>query len=92
MRNLSKASGLSKKKVEQFLQTKLSYTKFGPPIRRLRRLQAFSKYINEIWCMDVAFVDKLASQNNGVNFLLVAVDLMFFRELMFFRDLSKFKQ
>ena len=32
VRSLSKASGLSKKKVEQFLQTKTSYTKFGPPI------------------------------------------------------------
>ena len=76
LRNLSKASGLSKKKVEQFLQTKTSYTKFGPPIRRFRRLQAFSKYINEIWCMDLTFVDKLASQNKGVKYLLVAVDVL----------------
>ena len=75
MRNLSKASGLSKRKVEQFLQTKSSYTKFGPPIRRFRRLQAISKYINEIWCMDLAFVGKLASQNKGVKYLLVAVDV-----------------
>ena len=79
IQNLSKASVLSiarisKKKVEKFLQTKTSYTKFGPPIRSFRRLQAFSKYINEIWCMDLAFVDKLASQNNGVKYLLVAVD------------------
>ena len=81
VRNLSKASGLSKKKVEQFLQTKTSYTKFGRPIIRFRRLQAFSKNINEIWCMDLAFVDKLASQNNGVKYLLVAVDVFsrFFR-------------
>ena len=75
IQNLSKASGLSKKKVEKFLQTKTSYTKFGPPIRSFRRLQAFSNYINEIWCMDLAFVDKLASQNNGVKYLLVAVDI-----------------
>ena len=75
IQNLSKASGLSKKKVEKFLQTKTSYTKFGPPIRPFRRLQAFSKYINEIWCMDLAFVDKLASQNNGVKYLLAAVDI-----------------
>ena len=61
VRNMSKASGLSKKKVEQFLQTKTSYTKFGPPIRRFRRLQAFSKIVNDIWCMDLAFVDKLPS-------------------------------
>ena len=82
VRNLSKASGLSKKKVEQFLESKISYTKFGPPIRRFRRLRAFSKYINEIWRMNLAFVDKLASQNIGVKYLLV----------MFFRDLSEFKQ
>ena len=75
IQNLSKASGLSKKKVEKFLQTKTSYTKFGPPIRSFRRFQAFSKNINEIWCMDLAFVDKLASQNNGVKYLLVAVDI-----------------
>ena len=66
VRNLSKASGLSKRKVEQFLQTKTSYTNFGPPIRRFRRLQAFSKYKNEIWCVYLAFVDELASQNKGV--------------------------
>ena len=92
VRNLSKASGLSKKNVEQFLQTKLSYTKFGPPIRCFRRLPSFSKYIIEIWCINLAFVDKLAIRNNGVKYLLVAVDLMFFRELMFYRGLSKFKQ
>ena len=67
VRNLCKASGLSKKKVEQFLQIETSYTKFGPPIRRLGRLQAFSKYINEIWCMDLAYVDKEASQNSVSN-------------------------
>ena len=75
MRNLSEASGLSKKKVEQFLQTKTSYTKFGPPIRRFRRLQAFSKYIKEIWCIDLAFVDKLASQIRAVKNLLNAFDV-----------------
>ena len=75
IQNLSKASGLSKKKVEKFLQTKTSYTKFGPPIRSFRRLEAFSNYINEFWCLDSAFVDKLASQNNGIKYLLVVVDI-----------------
>ena len=73
IQNLSKASGLSKKKVEKFLQTKKLNTKFGPPIRRFRRLQVFSNYTNEVWFMDLAFVDKLASQNNGVKYFLVAV-------------------
>ena len=73
IQNLSKASGLSKKKVEKFLQTKKLNTKFGPPIRRFRRLQVFSNYTNEVWFMHLAFVDKLASQNNGVKYFLVAV-------------------
>ena len=80
IQNLSKASGLSKER-RKFLQTKISYTKFGPIITRFRRLQAFSKYINEIWCLNLAFLDKLASQNNGVKYLLFAVDIIsrFFR-------------
>ena len=47
LRNLSKASSLSKQKVEQFLQIKTSYTNFGPPVRRFQGRQSFSKYINE---------------------------------------------
>ena len=35
----------------------------------------FSKYSSDFWCMDLAFVDKLASQNNGVKKLLVAVNI-----------------
>ena len=33
IQNLSKTSGLTKRKVKTFLQTKTSYTKLGPPIR-----------------------------------------------------------
>ena len=73
VRNLSKASGLSKKKVEQFLQTKTSFTSFGLPIRLFRRLQVFSKYINLVYGFVIC--GQLASQNNGVKYLLVAVDV-----------------
>ena len=74
IQNLSKASGLSKKIRTFFTNQDIVY-KIWSIFRVLRRLQAFSKYINEIWCMDLAFEDKLASQNNGVKYLLVAVDI-----------------
>ena len=32
--------------------------------------------VNEIWCKDVAFVDKIAMPNDGVKFLLVCVDVL----------------
>ena len=36
---------------------------------------AFARFRNEIWCMDLAYVDKLAKENNGKKFLLVRQDL-----------------
>ena len=32
--------------------------------------------INEIWSFDLAYVDKLATYNRGVRYLLVAVDCL----------------
>ena len=38
-------------------------------------MMAFARFRNEIWCMDLANVDKLAKENNGVKYLLVRQDL-----------------
>ena len=38
-------------------------------------MSAFARFRNEIWCMDVAYVDKLAKENNGVKYSLVHQDL-----------------
>ena len=38
-------------------------------------MKAFAKFKNEIWCMNRAYVDKLAKGNNGVKCLLVRQDL-----------------
>ena len=38
-------------------------------------MRAFARFRNDIWCMDFAYVDKLAKENNGVKFLLVRQDL-----------------
>ena len=39
------------------------------------RMRAFARFKNEIWCMDLAYVDELAKENNGVKYLLVRQDL-----------------
>ena len=75
--NLQKATKLSVKKVDAFLQGKNSYTKFFIPQRRsYPRLTTLAFDINDIWCMDVAYVDKIAMPNDGVKFLLVCVDVL----------------
>ena len=75
VRNLAKASRLPVSKVRQFLHSKASYTKFTLAARKFKRLRAFARFRNEIWCMDLTYVDKLAKENNGVKYLLVHQDL-----------------
>ena len=38
-------------------------------------MRAFASFRNEVWCMDLAYVDKLAKENNGVQYLVVRPDL-----------------
>ena len=38
-------------------------------------MKAFATFENETWCMDLAYVDNLAKDNNGVKYLLVRQDL-----------------
>ena len=71
----AKASRLPVSKVRQFLHSMASYTKFTLSPRKLRRMRAFARFRNEIWCTDLAHVDKLAKKNNGVKYLLVRQDL-----------------
>ena len=71
VRNLAKASRLPVSKVRQFLHSKDSYTKFTLAAQKFKRMRAFARFKNEIWCMDLAFVDKLSKEINGVKYLLV---------------------
>ena len=77
VRNLQKASGLSRGKVISFLHAKNSYTKYRQATRHFRRLPAFGKRINEIWCLDLAFMYKLSECNNGVKYLLFCIDVFY---------------
>ena len=38
-------------------------------------MKAFATFKTEIWCMKLAYIDKLAKVNNGVMYLLVLQDL-----------------
>ena len=73
--NLVKASNLSVSKVRPFLHSKPTYTKFTFATRKFKRMKAFARFKNESWCMDLAYVDKPAKDNYGVNYLLVRQDL-----------------
>ena len=71
--NLSK---LSMKKVKMYLETKPSFTKYRSRRLRFPMLKVIVNDLNEIWSVDLAFVDKLAKYNSGVKYLLLAVDCL----------------
>ena len=73
--NLVKANNLSVSKVRQSLHSKPSYTKFILATHEFKRKKAIARFKIEIWCMDLAHLDKLAEDNNGVKYLLVRQDL-----------------
>ena len=73
---LRKASGLPRSKVVQYLQSKAPYTKYKQFRKTFPRLKVVAYRINEIWSVDVAYMDKVAQHNNGVKYLLVAVDVL----------------
>ena len=86
VQNLQKATGYSKKKVTDFLYRKNSYTKLRQATRHFKTLPAFAKRINEIWCLDLAFMDKLSEFKNGVKHLLTCVDV--FSRLVFVHSMK----
>ena len=58
--NFVKASNLPGLKVRQFLHSKPSFTYFTLATRKFKRMKAFARFRNEIWCMDPAYVYKIA--------------------------------
>ena len=76
VRNLAKAAKLSPLKVREFLYSKTSYTRFTQATRKFKRMRAFARCKNKIWCMDLAYVDKLVKDNDGVKYLLVRHDFV----------------
>ena len=60
---------------DSFLHSKPSYTKFTLSTRKFKRMKEFARIKIEIWCMDLAYVDKLPKDNNGKKYLVVGQNL-----------------
>ena len=67
---------MSLAKVNSYLDTKPSFTKYRSYRMQFPRLKVIVKDINEIWSLDLAYVDNLAKYNRDVKYLLVAVDCL----------------
>ena len=75
-KNLQKSTKLKPNKVKLFLEGKNAHTKRKNYRKRFPTLKVIAYNINEIWSLDLAYVDKLAKENKDVKYLLVAVDCL----------------
>ena len=76
VKNLTNASQLSPKNVKNFLRSQSSHTKYGLFRKTYPRLKVIVNDINEIWSLYLAYANKLAKYNRGVQYLLVAVNYL----------------
>ena len=65
----NKASCRSRLKIETFVKSKVSRSKYRQNKRCLPRLRVIAHDNNEIWSFDSAFVYKIDNHNNGFKYL-----------------------
>ena len=76
VKTLKATAGIPRRKVKHFFHTEPAYTKYRTVCRKIPRLKWIVYDINEIWSIDLAYIDKLAKYNKDIKYLLVAVDCM----------------
>ena len=75
VRNLVKTSNRPVSKVRHFLNSLTSYTNLTLATREIKKTKAFDRFRNDMWCMDIAYVDELAKDINGLGYPPVPQDL-----------------
>ena len=73
--NFAETSNLPASKVRHFLHSKHFNPKFTLGTPQFKKLKASSRFKIEIWCMEVAYVEKRAKYVKGVKYLLFRQDL-----------------
>ena len=68
VRNLVKASNLPVSKVRQLLHSKLYFIKVTLATRKFKRMNASARIRKELCYLDLAYVDKLGKDINGVKY------------------------
>ena len=65
----------ARNEIKQWAKANLSYTLHKPSRRNFKRNKIYAPEIDSLWEADLAFVQDLAKENDGVNYLLVVIDV-----------------
>ena len=72
----SKVKDISYKKAKEFLSRKDGWSLHVTPRRKFPRRRSVASGINSLWQIDLADMSRYADSNNGVRYILIAIDVV----------------
>ena len=66
---------VTRKEIRKWAESNLSYSLHKPSRRTFKRNKVYAPEIDSLWEADLAFVQDVAKENDGVNYLLVVIDV-----------------
>ena len=66
---------VTRKEIRKWAENNLSYLLHKPSRRTFKRNKVYAPEIDSLWEADLAFVQDVAKENDGVNHLLVVTDV-----------------
>ena len=67
---------VTRKEIRKWAENNLSYSLHKPSRRTFKRNKVNDPEIDSLWEADLAFVQDVAKENDGVNYLLVVIDVL----------------
>ena len=67
---------VTRKQIQKWAETNLSYSLHKPSRRTVKCNKVYAPEIDSLWEVDLAFIQDVAKENDGVNYLLVVIDVL----------------
>ena len=77
---------ITRNEIKQWAENNLSYSLHKPSRRNFKCNKVYAREIDSLWEADLAFVHDVAKENDGVNYLLVVIDV--FSKLLWVRPMK----
>ena len=68
-----KFPSITRNEIKQWAETNLSYSLHKPSRRNFKHNKIYAPEINRLWEADLAFVQDVAKENDGINYLFVVI-------------------
>ena len=72
---------VTRKEIQKWAENNLSYSLHKPSRRTFKRKKVYAPKIDSLWEADLAFVQDVAKENDGVNYLLVVSKYVWVRAM-----------